>query len=80
MLRPEHVRVAEADDPDGLLGTVSGSAYFGGVTRINVKVGEETLVVEHPFPAGSRPRTGDRLTIVIDLSRAQRLENPTSKD
>ena len=70
VLRPEHLRIAAAGDAQVFTARVTGSSYFGGLSRLTLAVGGETLVLEQNFPAHARPQVGDDIAVSIDPSQA----------
>lgn len=67
VVRPEFIKPGSSSSgPNKLIGRVTSSNYYGAVSRLNVVVGRETLLMEHHFPHGTRPAVGDELEIEID--------------
>ncbi|MGY4362873.1 putative spermidine/putrescine transport system ATP-binding protein [Bradyrhizobium sp. i1.3.1] len=66
-IRPEYVR--KADEMPGAASypaIVEASEYLGAITRLQIRLGGEILLMDARFPVGQKPNPGDELSVAID--------------
>ena len=67
IIRPEYIDVA-SPAVTGIVADarVIATSYFGALTRIQLSVEGESLMMEKHFSAGRRPKVGDAMQVVVD--------------
>jgi ABC-type Fe3+/spermidine/putrescine transport system ATPase subunit len=69
VIRPVNIKITNATSGENhFIGRVESSNYYGATSRLGVVVSGETLLMEHHFSPGARPRVGDNIRIEIDPS------------
>ncbi|MGY4230318.1 ABC-type Fe3+/spermidine/putrescine transport system ATPase subunit [Bradyrhizobium sp. USDA 4503] len=70
VIRPEYVR--KADEMSGIVShsaIVEAREYLGAITRLQIRLGGEKLLMDARFPVGQKPNPGDELSVAIDPAR-----------
>jgi ABC-type Fe3+/spermidine/putrescine transport system ATPase subunit len=67
VIRPEYIDAAEPGG-SGIVATgrIVSASYFGALTRVQVSVDGEILLLEKHFAPGARPKVDDLIQIAID--------------
>jgi len=74
VIRPEYIRLAKTPVHGTTLSArVEGLNYFGAMTRLLLKVGNDELLMESHFSPGTRPVLGSLVTVEIDLAGIRKL-------
>ncbi|MBR0857755.1 ABC transporter ATP-binding protein [Bradyrhizobium liaoningense] len=77
VIRPENVK-----KPNELPGvpvrqaTIEASDYHGALTRLRLRLGNSSLIMDTQFPVGQKPRPGDQIDIVIDPAGLRFVRSP----
>ncbi|MCP3441232.1 ABC transporter ATP-binding protein [Bradyrhizobium sp. CCGUVB14] len=67
VIRPEYVRRAqELPDLQSYRAHVDASDYHGHVSRLQISIGSDKLLMDARFPVGRRPDRGDFVDVAID--------------
>jgi putative spermidine/putrescine transport system ATP-binding protein len=67
VIRPENVK--KPHELPGLPAhqvTIEASDYHGALTRLRLRLGNSSLIMDTQFAVGQKPRPGDKINIVID--------------
>jgi putative spermidine/putrescine transport system ATP-binding protein len=79
VVRPEYLKLATgAGAHFHLSGTVERAHYYGAMTRLRVRIGDEMLLMEADFSSRARPVEGQSIDIEIDCSRISLIPNLAS--
>jgi putative spermidine/putrescine transport system ATP-binding protein len=77
VIRPANIKITQAISGENhLMGRVESSNYYGATSRLGVVVSGETLLMEHHFSPGARPKVGDEIWIEIDPSGIRTISAP----
>lgn len=74
VIRPEQVHSAE--ERPGLTpvqGVIEGCSYYGSSSRLKVRIGSDSLLMEARHGSRAKPHLGDSIAIVIDPHNVHRL-------
>ena len=67
IIRPEYVDIAEPSASGVVTAArIVNASYLGALTRMEISVGDETLLMEKHFAPGIRPKVDDLIQVVID--------------
>jgi putative spermidine/putrescine transport system ATP-binding protein len=72
VIRPEHVKARDPDLADArptYTAKVITSDYYGGISRLLLRVCGEQLMMEGHFPQDRRPRVGDEVAIALETAQ-----------
>jgi putative spermidine/putrescine transport system ATP-binding protein len=76
VVRPDLVRLAAAEtDGARFSGVVESSSYFGAMTRLQIAIGDERLLMEAHFASGARPKPGDAIDVEVDCARLRLVQD-----
>jgi ABC-type Fe3+/spermidine/putrescine transport system ATPase subunit len=66
VLRPEQVRLSGPTGAGAFDARVESSSYYGGMTRVRLNAGGESLLMEAHFAGADVPKPGDDIHVQIN--------------